>query len=132
MAPGRRHLDLLLDSAAFVVAESAVDGMIQLLGWSGSALVVASLMLHRPAPFRVINLASAVVLLAFNLAIGLWSMVVLNSVILAVNTWHLRKLLRPAQTLDPAPPQEGWFISSNTLTPRHGRDNAPVSKELTW
>jgi len=123
---------LLFDRAAFVVAESAVDGMIQLLGWCGSALVVASLMLHRPAPFRVINLASAVVLLAFNLAIGLWSMVVLNSVILAVNTWHLRKLVRSAQMLDPAPPQQGWFIRSNTLAPRHAHDDAPVSTELTW
>jgi inner membrane protein len=91
-------------------AGSADNGMIQALGWFGSALVVASLALHRPVPFRLVNLASAVVLLTFNLAIGLWSMVVLNVAILAVNVWQLRKLARRSPVLDPAPPEEGWFI----------------------
>ena len=66
--------------------------MIQALGWLGSGLIVASLVHTRPVPFRLLNLASSIVLLVFNLAIGLWSMVVLNSVILIVNLWHLRAL----------------------------------------
>jgi hypothetical protein len=62
--------------------------------WLGSGLVVASLAQTRALPFRLLNLASAVVLLAFNLAIGLWSMVVLNVVILGVNGWQLHALTR--------------------------------------
>jgi hypothetical protein len=37
-------------------------------------------------------------------------MVVLNVAILAVNTWQLRKLVPRAPVLDPAPPEEGWFL----------------------
>jgi hypothetical protein len=68
--------------------------MIELLGWLGSALIVASLTRTRPVTFRLLNLASAIVLLVFNLAIGLWSMVVLNVTILVVNGWQLRLLAR--------------------------------------
>ena len=68
--------------------------MIQSLGWAGSALIVGSLMLRRPVPFRIVNLASAVVLLVFDYAIGVWSMVVLNIAILLVNLWQLRDAVR--------------------------------------
>jgi hypothetical protein len=73
--------------------------VIQLLGWIGSALVVTSLTLRRPVPFRLMNLASAVVLLIFNVAIGLIAMVLLNIVILIVNVWQLQRLL-------PMPPRQ--------------------------
>jgi len=66
--------------------------MIQLLGWIGSALVVISLTLQRPVPFRLVNLISAAVLLVFNIAIGLLAMVFLNVVILIVNFWQLQRL----------------------------------------
>jgi hypothetical protein len=69
--------------------------MIQLLGWIGSALVVASLTLERPVAFRLLNLASAAVLLVFNIAIGLLAMVLLNVVILIVNFWQLQRLRPP-------------------------------------
>jgi len=101
-----------------VFAGSAVDDVIQALGWFGSALVVASLALRRPVPFRVVNLASAIVLLVFNLAIGLWPMVLLNVAILAVNTWQLAKLVRRSPVLGPAPPEEGWFIGRDVPTAR--------------
>jgi hypothetical protein len=68
--------------------------MIQTLGWFGSALIVASLVAKQPLPFRLLNLASAVVLLVFNLAIELWPMVALNIVILMVNVWQLTSLWR--------------------------------------
>jgi len=68
--------------------------MTQTLGWFGSALIVASLVTRQPIRFRLLNLASAVVLLTFNLAIELWSMVALNIVILMVNVWQLRTLWR--------------------------------------
>jgi hypothetical protein len=71
--------------------------MTQTLGWFGSALIVASLVTRQPIRFRLLNLASAVVLLAFNLAIELWSMVALNVVILMVNIWQLSTLWRKAR-----------------------------------
>jgi len=91
--------------------------MIQLLGWIGSVLIVLSLALRRELPFRMVNLASAGVLLAFNLAIGLWSMVVLNTTIMIVNLYQIRRTRRQRQAphqprhkgLVQAPPAEGWF-----------------------
>jgi hypothetical protein len=65
------------------------------LGWVGSVLIVASLAQRRQMTFRLLNLASAVVLLAFNLAIGLWSMVALNVTILIVNAYQLYRLTMP-------------------------------------
>jgi hypothetical protein len=66
--------------------------MIQLLGWIGSALIVLSLTLRRQLPFRLVNLMSAGVLLVFNLAIGLWSMILLNTAIMIVNLYQLRRM----------------------------------------
>ena len=126
MPAGRRAL--VLDE----FGGSAGGDMIDALGWFGSALIVASLMLRRQAPFRVLNLASAVVLLAFNLAIGLWSMVVLNVAILTVNAWHLGRLGRRTAALTPAPPQEGWFMRSDAPAPRHVNDMARASSRLAW
>ena len=82
--------------------------MIQSLGWAGSALIVGSLMLRRPVPFRIVNLASPVVLLVFDYAIGVWSMVVLNIAILLVNLWQLRDAVCCAGATRPRPrPQIG-------------------------
>jgi cytoskeletal protein RodZ len=98
--------------------------MVHVLGWLGSALIVASLAQDRPVPFRLLNLVSAVVLLVFNLAIGLWSMVALNVVIIAVNSWQLRAIYRRAfaprsetiaEQSDPAQPLERTISS----TPSH-------------
>jgi hypothetical protein len=110
----------------------AAPAVIQALGWFGSILIVTSLALHRPIPFRAVNLASAVVLLVFNFAIGLWSMVALNAAVFAVNAWHLRALRsrapnrseqRRVPNLGAAPPAEGWF------TPPDGGSARPYD---TW
>jgi hypothetical protein len=131
----RSNLDVPADHTVLVSAEFAGlagGDMIDALGWFGSALIVASLMLRRPAPFRVLNLASAVVLLVFDTAIGLWSMVALNVAILAVNGWQLGRLVRRTPALDPAPPPEGWFTRSDTPAPRHSNNMARASSGPTW
>jgi hypothetical protein len=82
--------------------------------------------LRRQLPFRLVNLASAGVLLVFNIAIGLVSMVVLNITIMIVNVYQLRRTRRHRQAphqprhkgLVQAPPAEGWF-STETRLPRH-------------
>jgi hypothetical protein len=124
--------------------------MITALGWLGSALIVASLAMHRRVPFRLLNLLSAIVLLAFNFAIGLWSMVALNGAVLVVNAWHLQKLFggtrrrtlpAPKPGLSPAPPAEGWFTRPErphyeiptygrlTIVPNDGRSVPVAPKE---
>ena len=111
--------------------------MIQLLGWIGSVLIVLSLTLRRQLPFRLVNLAAASVLLVFNFAIGLWSMVLLNTAIMIVNLYQLRRTRRhrqaPHQTrrkgLVQAPPAEGWFTTENQLPRRHAAAGDPVGSE---
>ncbi len=63
------------------------------LGWSGSALLVFSLMQQRVLRFRVLNLAAGVALLVFNALIEVWPMVGLNAVTSAINVWFLVRLL---------------------------------------
>jgi hypothetical protein len=113
--------------------------MIQALGWLGSALIVASLTQTRAIPFRLLNLASAAVLFAFNLVIGLWSMVVLNSVILIVNLWQLRVLAGDANdgsataSSHPTPVAHPWTTAASssdtppvTATPGPRRSTRPA------
>ena len=78
---------------------AAVTGM-ALLGWVGSALVVASLLQSEPVRLRSINLAACVALTIFNAAAGLPSMVAMNTVLALVNGWHLAKL-RATATPEP-------------------------------
>ena len=65
------------------------------LGWFGAALVVASMLLRDPRRFRAVNLIGALVLMTANAALGVASMVGLNAVIAAVDTYHLVRA-RPA------------------------------------
>ncbi len=59
------------------------------LGWIGSALVVLSLTQRDVRRLRQISCASAVTLGAFNVLVGITSMIVLNVVLLVVNCVHL-------------------------------------------
>jgi hypothetical protein len=99
----------------------AEPSVIQLLGWIGSILIVVSLTLRQPVRFRLVNLAASAVLLVFNCAIGLWSMVTLNIAILIVNLWQLSNLRRTGRppgsarrgaTVVQARPAEGWYTST--------------------
>ena len=59
------------------------------LGWIGSGLLVVSLTQRDLRRLRAINLAASLVLLAFNLTIGLGSMIALNIVLAVVNGYWL-------------------------------------------
>lgn len=63
--------------------------MIAAMGWLGSGLVVTSLIQRDINRLRQVNLAASVALVIFNLALGIWSMIVLNIVLAAVNGYHL-------------------------------------------
>lgn len=66
---------------------------LDLVGWSGSALLVYSVMQARLLRFRALNLVASAVLAAFNAALGIWPMVAMNVVLCLINAWHLRHLL---------------------------------------
>lgn len=70
------------------------------LGWGGSALLVFSLMQARVLRFRLLNLVACVILLVFNLLLGIWPMVAMNAVLSAINLWFLVRLRRTRH--DPA------------------------------
>jgi hypothetical protein len=63
-------------------------------GWAGSALVVLSLLQHRVLRFRVLNLVACLLLVAYTVAIEVWPVAALNSVLAAVNAWFVVSLVR--------------------------------------
>ena len=69
-------------------------GWVDALGWAGSALLVYSLLQARVLRFRVLNLVASLVLVGFNLLIGVWPMVAMNAVLAGINLWFIRKLVR--------------------------------------
>ena len=68
--------------------------VLSIIGWGGSALVVLSLLQTRILRLRVLNLVGCVILVGFNLAIGVWPMVGMNAVLAVINVVHLWRLLR--------------------------------------
>ena len=66
---------------------------LDLIGWAGSALLVWSLLQTRILRLRVFNLIGSVVLVFFNTAVGVWPMVGLNVVLVAINIVHLSRML---------------------------------------
>jgi hypothetical protein len=71
-----------------------VDVVWSVIGWGGSALVVVSLLQTRILRLRLLNLIGCVILVGFNLAIGVWPMVGMNAVLAVINVVHLWRLLR--------------------------------------
>lgn len=71
-----------------------LDHWLPLLGWTGSALLVLSILQTRVLRFRMLNAAATVILATFNLLIGVWPMVAMNVVLLAINSYFLVKALR--------------------------------------
>jgi len=67
---------------------------LEVVGWAGSALVVASLTQARVLRFRVLNLVGAVAATAYNLALGIWPFVAMNGIIAVIDVYWLVRLQR--------------------------------------
>ncbi len=65
-----------------------------ILGWGGSALLVASLLQSSVLRFRLLNLIACVALIVFNVVLAVWPMVGMNVVLAAINIYFILKLLR--------------------------------------
>jgi hypothetical protein len=66
---------------------------LDIVGWTGSALLVWSLLQARVLRLRAINLIGSLVLIAYNGALRVWPMVGLNVTLALINLWYLRRLL---------------------------------------
>jgi hypothetical protein len=66
---------------------------LDVLGWTGSGLLVWSLLQTRLLRLRALNLVGCLVLIAFNAALRVWPMVGLNVVLAGINLWYLASLL---------------------------------------
>jgi hypothetical protein len=66
---------------------------LDLIGWTGSALLVWSLLQARILRLRALNLVGCVVLIGYNAALAVWPMVGLNVVLAVINVWYLRRML---------------------------------------
>ncbi|MFC5381534.1 hypothetical protein [Aquipuribacter nitratireducens] len=67
---------------------------LDVLGWSGSAVLILSLSLANVLRFRALNLVASLMLVVFNAFLGIWPMVAMNGAIAVINVWHLSRLLR--------------------------------------
>jgi hypothetical protein len=63
------------------------------IGWTGSALLVWSLLQTRVLRLRALNLVGSLVLIGYNAALQVWPGVGLNVVLTFINVWHLRGML---------------------------------------
>ena len=69
-------------------------GWLEALGWIGSAVIVWSLIQTQLSRLRVFNLVGTILLVGYNLVLGIWPMVGLNVVLAAINVWYLVRSVR--------------------------------------
>lgn len=65
--------------------------MITALGWLGTGLVVLSYAQPNEMRLRRLSLVASVVLIVFNAALGIWSNVVLEVMLVGINGARLRR-----------------------------------------
>jgi hypothetical protein len=67
---------------------------LDLFGWTGSALLIVSLLQTRVLRFRLLNLAASVILVLFNALVAVWPMVGMNVATSAINIFFIARMLR--------------------------------------
>ena len=73
----------------------------QTMGWVGSGLVVASLIVPNAFKFRWLNFAGSLLSTFWNLAAGIWPFVAMNGAIAIINIYWLRRLYREKNKVEP-------------------------------
>ena len=68
--------------------------LLEVIGWTGSALIVVSLMLSRILIFRWLNFSGSVVATFYNAWLGIWPFFAMNLVIAIINIFWLVRLYR--------------------------------------
>ncbi|MGY1695572.1 hypothetical protein ACI780_11720 [Geodermatophilus sp. SYSU D00814] len=109
-------------------------GVIDLVGWSGSALLVYSLLQTRVLRFRILNLLAALVLVGYNAVIAVWPMVAMNVVIAAINAgviWRMQRGRHDVRRYDVVPigAEEPYL---RHVLQRHGEDIRRFHPDVQW
>lgn len=73
-----------------------VDTVLEVIGWTGSFLIVLSLTQSRMLRFRWINLAGSVIATGYNAALHIWPFVAMNAIIAVICVYWLLRLYREA------------------------------------
>ena len=73
-----------------------VRTLLEIIGWTGSFLVVYSLMQARVLRFRWLNLAGAIIATVYNAVIGIWPFAAMNGAIAVIDVYWLWRLYREA------------------------------------
>lgn len=73
---------------------------LEIIGWTGSVLVVVSLMQARVLRFRWMNFAGSVIAAAYNAVVGIWPFAVMNGVIAVIDAYWLWRLTRERHDAD--------------------------------
>ncbi|MFC7548569.1 hypothetical protein [Plantactinospora sp. GCM10030261] len=104
------------------------------IGWTGSALLVWSLLQTRILRLRALNLVGCLVLIGFNAAVEVWPMVGLNVVLAVINVWYLTRMLatrhddRTYQVVEVG--TEDGFLTHTLRV--HAADIARFNPDFAW
>ncbi|OLB82576.1 MAG: hypothetical protein AUI14_00395, partial [Actinobacteria bacterium 13_2_20CM_2_71_6] len=107
---------------------------LEVVGWTGSALLVWSLLQNRILRLRALNLVGCLVLIGYNGVLRVWPMVGLNVVLAVINVWYLGTMLatrhddRTYQVVEVGTDDE--FLAH--LLRVHGADIARFNPGLRW
>lgn len=72
----------------------------EILGWTGSALVVISLVVASVRRFRWLNLTGSAIATAYNVALGIWPFAAMNAIISIIDVYWLARLGKESRTAD--------------------------------
>ncbi|WP_263119642.1 YgjV family protein [Cellulomonas sp. RIT-PI-Y] len=74
--------------------------LLEIIGWTGSVLVVVSLMQARVLRFRVLNLVGSLIATGYNLWADIWPFAAMNGVIAIIDLYWIWRLLRERHDAD--------------------------------
>lgn len=107
---------------------------LEVVGWVGSAILITSLLQSRLLRLRQLNLVASALLVTYNLLLGVWPMVAMNVAIVAINVWHLTRLVRTRH--DPASyavvevrPDDGYL---DHVLSHHASDIVRFNPGFAW
>lgn len=95
--------------------------MIDLLGFTGSSLIVLSLTMKSIVRLRVVGIAGALVFIAYGPWLGAWPVVATNTVTLSVHSVRLRSLLADGtarRAVSPRSSAESVEVSTSLINSR--------------
>jgi CRP/FNR family transcriptional regulator, cyclic AMP receptor protein len=96
--------------------------LLTLIGYIGAVFYVASAFMKRMVPLRCLALASNTCFIGYGLVEGYWGApeMVLNFILLPLNAWRLREILRLTQEIERAredTPVAEWLLPQMTRRP---------------